>query len=208
MEITEITELSKSRYKIILDREISFSLYKGEVRRFRLKIGEEMPETVYREVMDEILPKRAKLRCMNLLVARDYTEAQLRTKLKNGGYPQPVIDTAIAYVKSYGYVGDEYYARKYIETYWERKSRRKLGQELRQKGIPPEVTDRIYEEIAGLEGEDPELMQIDKLLKKKRYQGQDTGREERMKLAAYLARKGYSVEKIKNRMGNFEEYDD
>lgn len=208
MEITEITELSKSRYMIILDREISFALYKGEVRRYRLKPGAEISEAVYRELMEEVLPKRAKMRCMNLLTVRDYTETQLRAKLKTGGYPQTVIDSAIDYVKSYGYVGDEYYARKYIETYWERKSRRKLEQELRQKGISPEVTARVYEEVADLEGEDPELMQIGKLLKKRGYQGENTGREERMKLAAYLARKGYSVEKIRNCMGNFEEYDD
>ena len=48
-----------------------------------------------------------KLRCMNLLKSRDYTVYQLKTKLKENGYPEFLIDTAIEYVASYGYVDDE-----------------------------------------------------------------------------------------------------
>ena len=56
--------------------------------------------------MKDVLLKRAKLRCMNLLKSRDYTEYQLRMKLRQGVYPEDIIDAAVAYVASYGYVND------------------------------------------------------------------------------------------------------
>ena len=60
-----------------------------------IREGGSIPEKVYEEIMQEILPKRAKLRCMNILKSADKTEWQLRTRLRQGGYPKKVEDIAI-----------------------------------------------------------------------------------------------------------------
>ena len=87
MVVTSITEMSKAKWKICVDYEFAFVLYKGELRKYRLKVDEDISEEIYREIVEEVLLKRAKLRCLNLLQSRDYTTEQLRTKLQQGLYP-------------------------------------------------------------------------------------------------------------------------
>ena len=88
MLVTQVTELSKSRSKVYIDQEFAFVLYKGELRLYNIKESEELRPEDYRTIMQEVLPKRAKLRAMNLLQGREYTTSQLRTKLQQGYYPQ------------------------------------------------------------------------------------------------------------------------
>lgn len=207
MIITEITEVSKARCRVVIDQEVAFVLYKGDLRIYHLKQDSEITAEIYQILLKEVLPKRAKLRCMNLLKSRDYTEAELMRKLQTGGYPKEVAQEAVDYVRSYGYVGNENYARKYIETYGEVRSYRRLEQELIRKGIPKDIVEMVYRETMS-EADDPEPEQIRRLLIKKGYSEQTTTREEKMKLFAFLARKGYSVEKIRKCMGNFELYEE
>ena len=73
MTVTRIEELSRSRCKIYLEDSFAFVLYKGELRLFGVREQEELSEESYREIMQEVLPKRATLRCMNLLQSRRET---------------------------------------------------------------------------------------------------------------------------------------
>ena len=65
MTVTRIEELSRSRCKIYLEDSFAFVLYKGELRLYGVREQEELSEESYREIMQEVLPKRATLRCMN-----------------------------------------------------------------------------------------------------------------------------------------------
>ena len=67
MIVTGIEEMTKSRSRVSIDGEFAFVLYKGELRHFHLREGNELREEDYREITTELLPKRAKLRAMNLL---------------------------------------------------------------------------------------------------------------------------------------------
>ena len=156
MTVTKITEISKSKLKITIDEEFAFVLYKGELHHYRLQEGEEISDEVYSEIMEEILPKRAKLRAMNLLKARAYTEKQLTDKLREGGYPESIIEDAISYVISYGYLNDRFYAADYIEYNKETRSRTQIFNSLIQKGIPKEIVEEVWEENVQEEGKDLE----------------------------------------------------
>ena len=206
MIITEISEISKARSRVVIDQEIAFVLYKGDLRIYHLRQGSEISEEIYAEIMEKVLLKRAKLRCMNLLKSRDYTEAELLRKLHTGGYPKQIAQAAVEYVRGYGYVGDTYYARKYIETYMSGRSYRRIEQELMRKGIAPDTIREVYSELMETE-EDPEPEQIRKLLVKKGYSDASLTKEEKIKIYAFLVRKGYSTEKIRRCMGNFDIYD-
>ena len=70
MTVTDIKEVTKSRVKIEIDRESSFVLYKGELRIYGIREGQDLTEENYNLIMKEVLPKRAKLRAMNLLKSR------------------------------------------------------------------------------------------------------------------------------------------
>lgn len=167
MTITEITAINKSRYKVTLDGETHFVLYRGELLRFQMKQGGELSEKDYESIFCEILPKRAKLRCMNLLKTKDYTRRQLEDKLKQGGYPAEIIEEAIAYVESYGYVDDENYVRNFVEYHMQTRSRRRIENDLLQKGIHRELISKVFDELseAGLEMDEAAMIQ--KFLQKK-----------------------------------------
>ena len=192
MTVTRIEELSRSRCKIYLEDSFAFVLYKGELRLFGVREQEELSEESYREIMQEVLPKRATLRCMNLLKSMDRTEFQLRQKLAMGDYPAEIIDQALAYVKGFGYVNDESYAERYIELRRERDSRMQITHALMQKGISKDVIQAIFEEQ---EPADEEEM-IRRWMEKKHFDPETASAKEKQKMYMFLMRKGFSASEI------------
>lgn len=206
MTITDIVELDKKRCKIFIDGEFAFVLYKGELREYDIKSGNEISESVYESINSEVLSKRAKLRAMNLLQKKDYTEKQLRDKLQEGLYSQELIDEAIDYVKSYRYLDDERFARDYITYHMEMRSRNRILQDLTGKGISKDVIisimDELYSESEEATG-DIEAEQINKLLIKKHFDN-DMDYKDKQKIMAFLVRRGYTMDSIRRAMDEFE----
>lgn len=114
MYVTKIEPVTKTKYKVFIDGQFAFVLYKGELSRYHIAQDTEVDERLVSQILSEIVLKRAKLRAMHLLTDMDRTESQLRTKLKQGLYPDDIIEQAMAYVKSFGYVEDENYARRFV----------------------------------------------------------------------------------------------
>ena len=199
MEVTDIRDIDKKRKKIYIDGEFAFVLYAGEIREYKLSVGREIPENIYAEITGTVLPKRAKLRAMNLLQKKDYTEKQLRDKLSDGDYPQEYIDDAVAYVKSFHYIDDERYARDYIAYHMSARSRNRIIQDLANKGISKDVYQNILDELYQ-DDEDAEIEQIRKLLVKKHYDPETAEYEDRQKIMAFLMRKGYNSLDIRRAM--------
>lgn len=196
-QVTGILELSKSRSKVYIEGEFAFVLYKGELRLLHIKAGEEISEEAYRKIMCEVLPKRAKLRCMNLLKSREYTQLQLERKLEQGFYPKEIIEEAIAYVKSYRYLDDERYAEQYINCRLQYDSRQKIKQNLIKRGISKNIIEK-YLDLAGQEeGAPKESELIARLIEKRRYRPEEATVQEKQKMFAYLYRKGFSAEEIR-----------
>lgn len=193
--ITGIIGLSGGRYKIEIDGEIRFVLYKGELHTYHIKEREPIAEEVLTEISSRVLPKRAKLRSMNLLKSRTYTEHQLREKLRQGFYPEAVIDEAVDYVKSFHYIDDRQYAKDYIVYYSESRSRGRITQDLIRKGITKELINEVYgEEIE--EDLPDETLLMEKWIQKKNYDRDAADYKERQKMGAFLYRKGFSPDKI------------
>ena len=145
MEITKIQALTKQKYRIFLDGESAFAVYKGELSRYHLEEGAVLPPEVYEELVNRVLKKRATLRAMHILERTDKTEAQLRRKLEESEYPKEAVESAIAYVTSYGYLDDRRYAEHYIEWKKQGKGKARLKMELVQKGISREIIEEVLE---------------------------------------------------------------
>ena len=157
MLITKTEPVNKTKYAVSIDGEFAFVVYKGELHKYGISENRELAQDVFDEIMEHVLPKRAKLRCMNLLKSREYTRQQMEDKLRQGKYPPSVIAEALAYVESFGYIDDAAYARRYVSAYLERKSRRCMEEELRRKGIDRngiEEAMRIVQEEDGLQDEE------------------------------------------------------
>ncbi len=198
MIVTDIIAIDKKRSRVWLDEEFAFVLYKGELRQFKIEIGNILSESDYDTIMNRILPKRAKLRAMNLLKSRTYSVKQLRDKLTEGYYPREITDIAIDYVASYGYLNDLRIAEEYIRIHLNDKTRLRIIQDLSRKGISKEDIDKAFENAEEEGFCQDELSQAKKLLTKKGYDPETvTDRKELARLYAYLMRKGFSSETVK-----------
>ena len=142
---------------------------------------------------------------MNLLKSRDYTECQLVTKLKQGLYPEGIIDAVLAYVISYGYVDDIRYAGSYIRYAGQSRSRRQIENDLIRKGVSAEDIRQAYEQCAEEDGVTAEEELISRLLEKKHFDRQNATYEESRKMVSFLYRKGFSLDKIYRVLGQTED---
>ena len=194
MTVTAVEQYTGGKYKIYLNDEFAFVLYKGELRRLGIEPGSELSPEHIREIVDGVILKRAKLRAMNLLKSRDYTERTLRRKLEEGLYPDEVIDEAVSWLKEYGYIDDYRYAASYIRNNKATKSRKELRLKLIGKGVSSETVDHAFEE----EGDNPK--EEDKLIRRlltKKLRGADaSGSAEKRRILAYMYAKGFSVDKV------------
>lgn len=197
MTVTMLSEVSASRVKVYIDEQPAFVLYKGELRKYGLREGEPIGEKIYEELIHGVLPKRAKLRCMNLIKSRDYTREQMKDKLEQGGYPEPVIEEALDYAVSGRYIDDLRYAENFITCSHEKKSRRRIENDLLQKGISAETIARAWAQWEDDGNEQDEDEQIRTLLAKKHFDAETADRKELQKMYAFLARKGFDGDKIR-----------
>lgn len=199
MIVTQITEISKNRFKVYIDQEFAFVLYKGELHMYHFSEGSEVDEGTYNNIMNIVLLKRAKLRAMNLLQKRTYTEKQLKDKLMEGFYPEVIIENTITYVKSFHYVNDEQYALDYLTYNEGKKSLRQIELDLYRKGITKDIFRQSYLKWQENGGRQDEQEMIRTLLEKKKY-SVDSDFKEKQRIFGYLLRKGYSSDMIKKVM--------
>ena len=192
MEITKIQALTKQKYRIFLDGESAFAVYKGELSRYHLEEGAVLPPEVYEELVNRVLKKRATLRAMHILERTDKTEAQLRRKLEESEYPKEAVESAIAYVTSYGYLDDRRYAEHYIEWKKQGKGKARLKMEPVQKGISREIIEEVLESTDF--GETREM--IRQIILKKRKTDIPMNEKEKQRLYGFLMRKGFSSSDI------------
>ena len=194
MVVTGIVEYTKGKYKIFLDDEFAFVLYKGELRKYGIEQDGILSDDVYRELISVVLTKRAKLRALNLLKVRDYTVNGLRRKLKEGLYPDEVIDEAVEYVISYGYVDDLRYAKSYIRSNRTTRGRHEIEQKLRSKGISQDIISEAFENEGPGEEEEEEL--IRRYLIKKCRSINIIDEAARRKIFAYMYNKGFAPDRV------------
>ena len=193
MFVTAVTETTRKKVKIEFDHQFTLVLYKGELKAFSLREGAEVPDDTIERIEDQILKKRATKYAMNLLVKKDYTSKELTDKLTKAGYTENSAGAALAYVSSYHYVDDLSYTRRYLETYSDRKSIKKMQMELRQKGISDELFTQARDE-AQMEDESDTL----------RYYAQKKARsldlsqnKDRQKLLRFLVGRGFPFSAVR-----------
>ncbi len=197
MRVTGLEEISGSRSKVFIEQEFAFVLYKGELSSYHICEGEELTQAVYDEIMDKVLPKRAKLRAMNLLKNRDYTTKQLHDKLKDGYYPENIIEQALDYVAGCRYTDDLRYAETYIFDHEETRSRRRIEQELTDKGIDKATLEKAWQQWEQKGGVQDEEAMIRRLLDKRHYDPDTADFKEKRKNYGFLMRKGFSPDVIR-----------
>lgn len=196
--VREIKPVGRDRLEVICEGDAPFVLYKKELLQYGIRENAVCSSDTYEAICNEVLRPRARNRCMYLIEKQDYTETQIRQKLRSGLYPEEIIDETVEWLKSTRALDDRRYAETYIRSVRGRYSRQMLAQKLRQRGISKELTKELLSEDGGYSEYLPdEEKQIASILKKKNYDTQEASPQEREKIRQMLLRKGFSVEQIR-----------
>lgn len=192
MIVTAIEEFGKARRKIYLDGQLAFVLYKGELSACHVRESEELAEEDYNRIMEDILWKRIRERCLYLLKSMDRTEYQVRTKLRQGFYPEELIDRAVGWLEKLHYLDDVRYTENYLRSHGTKKSRLQLQQDLTRRGVD---TTTIKDGLAQMDDVDEEAL-IRRWIEKKKVDPENCSPKERQRLYGFLLRKGFSHAQI------------
>ena len=191
MRIVSIEPLNRRKSRVLTDEGPAFALYNGELEAYGLTLDGELDGEMYERILREVLCPRAKERMLHLLEASDRTEAELRRRLREGGFPAEAVEAAIDYGKRRRYVDDRRYAENYVSFRAASRSRRQLEAELAARGIPRDLAKECLEEIQIDEGE-----QVRRLLEKRGFDPENADEGERRRTMALLSRRGFSYEAI------------
>ena len=190
MQVTKVESLTKTKWKVELDGQFAFVLYKKEILQFGIEVNGELSEELYEQIKKDVVLKRAR------------TESQLRDKLKRNMYPEDVISQAIAYVKSFVYINDEAYIENFIQSKRETKSRKEIYALLLGKGVSSEQIDLVFEQCYE---KSTEQEAISRLIRKKNVDILYASEQELHKLYGYLARKGFQYDDIRQVIQNYKD---
>ncbi len=192
MIVSEVISLNTKKSKVIFQDGESLALYNGEIRRLDIAVGKEIDEEEYYTIIYPVLKKRAFARLMHILEKSFKSENDIVKKLKLSFYPEEAIKDAIEKAKKFGYIDDDRYAERYINTYKDKYSKMKLKYKLLEKGINKEIIDNALESFTV----DEEPM-IKKLLDKKHYFETEEP-DKKQKIIASVMRQGFKYQKIKD----------
>ncbi len=206
MIVTKVIEYDKKKVLVQIDEHFTFPLYKTELHKYHIVESAEMPSNAYSEIVEQILPKRVKLRAMKLLEKRAYTKETLRRKLLEGKYPECFVDEAIDYVAGFHYIDDLKYAEDYIHCYAMKRSRKQISQELMRKGVSKVDIDAAWYSLEDSNETVDEVAQIMSILRKKNFDINHADYKDKCKMFQYLYRKGYDMNCIQKCMQFDEDY--
>lgn len=192
MKITRITRQVKrqDRYSVYIDGKYEFSLSESDLVRLGLRKDQEFTAAELEDMQLTSRIGKAYDRALNYLGIRPHSEQEIRQYLRRKQYEEEVIETVMNKLANLKLIDDVAFARAWVESRQALKprSRRKLQQELMQKGVDRDTIDRALEAI----DEDVQLQNLRQLIDKKRPRYSDE-----RKLMAYLAGQGYPYDLIK-----------
>ena len=148
------------------------------IAEFKLRKNMLVEEQTEKKLLIELLL----FRTYGYLIKKDYTEKEIRSKLRMEFPKDAPYDEVIEKLKEKSYLDDYSYAKTFVET--KKISKKKIYYELTMRGIKKEDIDTVYSEI-----EVDEKEQINSHMRKL------NGKDERKKIE-YLLRKGYNLKDI------------
>ncbi len=203
--ITKIQNERKYPYRaaIYVDQQFHMQIDPEVVYSFGLREGQEICEEKLKEIAARDAYLRGKEQALRFLRFRARTEKEVREKLKKSGFDEGVTQQIIEFLKEYGFVNDEQFARQMIESQRQKYGKNRIIQELSRKGISEEF---IQKGIAELDDEE-EYEKALRLAQKKKEEIRDADpRKAYGKVGRYLIQKGYDYEltvKVLNKVFRF-----
>ena len=186
-----------SRVKIYINNDFAFVLYKGEISKYGLKEGKEIPSNTYSVIMNKLFD-RGKERALYMLDKSYKTKRYVMDKLKAGLYPENIIDKVVVFLEEINLINDLRYAEMYIDYKRASKSKKQIVQDLYVKGVDKKLIDQALEESDFSDKES-----LNKYIEKRKNKYDLTDRKDIQKFYSYLVSKGYSYGDVKEALKDY-----
>lgn len=196
MIVTAITQQknNKDRYSVFIDDNFAFGLIMQDIVYFKLKQGEEITQEKYDFIQNELIYIQAQNTALHYIGYKMRTEQEVRKKLFEKEYTEYIIERVINFLIKYQYIDDMKYSESYIKQrlQYNPKGIYVLKMELKQRGVKQNIIDKAVENM-----NIDELSDAIKLLQKKCFYLDDIDEKNKKRLFAFLQRRGYSYDIIK-----------
>ena len=192
------------RNKIYLDTEEIMDISPLISQKYDLKVNDSI-ERFYDEISYEASLEKG----IFLISLKDRTKKEVRLKLEEKFWNKNAVLKAIEKLEEFGYLNDLNYAISYIERKTYGKNR--ISYNLFQKGIDRSTVEKAYLTLDEEKEENIDDVKLKKLIdKNSRKINSSNSRDEKklkeeQKLIQYLARQGFSLDKIFKKLKEYKE---
>ena len=192
------------RNKIYLDTEEIMDISPLIRQKYDLKVNDSI-ERFYDEISYEASLEKG----IFLISLKDRTKKEVRLKLEEKFWNKNAVLKAIEKLEEFGYLNDLNYAISYIESKTYGKNR--VSYNLFQKGIDKSTVEKAYLALDEGKEENIDDVKLEKLIdKNSRKINISNSRDEKklkeeQKLIQYLARQGFSLDKIFKKLKEYKE---
>jgi regulatory protein len=182
---------NKDRVNVYLDGQFAFGL--AAVEAARLQVGQALSDDDVAQLRKQDEVERTYERALNFLSYRPRSEAEVRRNLRKKNVEDEVIEPVVERLTRAGLLNDREFARYWVENRLQFNPRgtRALRQELWEKGVP----DSVIAET--LEGFDEEAAACRVAEAGAHRLAHLEPRDFHRRLAAYMARRGFSYAVIR-----------
>ena len=183
------------RNKIYLDNEEIMDISPLIRQKYNLKVNDDI-ERFYDEISYEASFEKG----IFLISLKDRTKKELRLKLEEKYRNKSAISKAIEKLEEFGYLSDLNYAMSYIES--RKYGKNRILYNLFQKGIDRNTVEEAYLALEEEKKENIDDRKLEKLIEKnsnkirKNNERNEKKIKEEQKFVQYLARQGFSLDKI------------
>ena len=158
---------------------------------------------------DEISYEASLEKGIFLISLKDRTKKELQLKLEEKYQNKAAVLRATEKLEELGYLNDLNYAMSYIESKTYGKNR--VSYNLFQKGVRKDIVEKAYLALGEEKEENVEDVKLEKLIEKKgkkvniNNERDEKKIKEEQKLIQYLARQGFSLDKIFKKLKEYKE---
>ncbi len=200
MLITKIEQQKRDnkRYSIFIDHKFSFGLDEVDLLFYKLKENEPLSQEKYDEIIENIVYLKAKDTAFKYLGYKARSSYEVEKKLEEKEFNPEIIRKTIDMLERYGYINDAHYAKVFINDKINLKGygKHRIKYELKLKKIDENIINELLENTS-----ESELEKATSLVEKK-IRNKVIDYKEKQKIIAYLQRRGYSFDIIKESIDN------
>lgn len=194
MKITAIKAQVKNpdRVSVYIDQEYSFSLNYNQLLEQKLHVGLEFDPDRQKELQHISEVGKLYDRLLRYVLIRPRSRKEVTDYCRRKKIGPEDYEPLMAKLEKRGYINDEHFAHAWVENRRLNKavSRRRLNQELAQKGIAPALIEKILSQQSAHD----ETQALQTIITKKRRLARY---QDDQKLTQYLVRQGFSYDDVR-----------